>query len=610
MSTSENIAVARRVDELEAAVSGLQLVWVRARLIVYGRQDEPDYLTVAEVLDASEADPVPVKLREIDGLELLIDPVSRVRCLRHTLSPEGQAAFDEIKSRARLVDVPITCHEKQVEAIRSNRLTTAAIGGNRSGKSYILLWWLFWRWMLRGGQGRLFWWVSPNIEKIFSQGLYALAGQLARGGGVWPDALMLLPPKGIPTGSKRLRIDMIDGSVIEFKHGAGDGGNLKSANITDMVIDELGEIDKVGNYKQATVRVSQTGGRVAVATTRVRGHWMQEEIIAKAATSPNTIYLTEFDLFDSPWLTLARIYALFLNFPSLTEKQLEAHVLPAEDKRAACLEVIKDPASLREHFGIETQGSRLMWTNWRDDYVYSSDKHRHAELFVSRDGAAVRFVNITEQVLGTMWKRANREGRKFSRWVGVDANVRGHAVIFELFGEGASVAEAVANRKSWTVLVVDEVQVDGTAKQLGAQIEKQAGKSPIYIDPTAAMSGNAARGSGGTTDAAVLRKLGFDVDAANGVAADGKVNHIDQVQSRDAMSQLMADGRLLVHERCTGLLDAMHNDLAKPDGKIDKRSGVNSESDFRSGYSDSCRYGLWPLLRQMNRAEKSDRAST
>jgi hypothetical protein len=609
MATAENISIVRRVDELEAQVRQLQLVYVRTTIVVLGRQEEPEYLTVDEVLAAAEHEPEPVELRRVPDLEALIDPVNRTRRLRHQLSPEGQAAFDDIKSRARLVDLPITCHEKQLSAILSNKLTTAAIGGNQAGKSFFLVFWFFRRWLMRGGQGHRFFWQADSIDKLFAQGIYCIAGQLAQGGGVWPDELMRLPEKGIPTGSKKLRIDMIDGSVVEFKHGSGDGGNVKSATVWDYVIDELGEVKKIGNYKQACVRVMKTGGRVAVATTRVRGHWLEDEIFKKAAVSPQTTHLCEFDLFDSPFLTLARIYALFLNDSTLTVKQLEDVVLPAADKRSACLSVIKDPRSLREHFGIEVQGSRLMWPNWSDEFIYNSNERRHAELFVSRDGEAVRLVNITEAVLGTLWVKANREGRRFSRWVGVDANVRGHAVVLELFGEGRSVAEAVANVNTWTVLVVDEIQVDGTTQQLGEQIKKQVGLAPIFIDPTAAMTGHVSRGSGDTNDAAVLRRMGFDVQPANGARQDGKVNHLEQVPSRDAMSQLMAEGRLRVHERCVGFIEAMHKDVARPDGKIDKRSGVSSESDFLSGFSDAGRYGMWPLLRKMGKANpiKPDR---
>lgn len=599
MATAENIAIARRVDAIDASAAGLQLVHVRTTIVVYGRQEEPRYLTASEVIAAAEREPEPVELRRYHDLDVLIDPVTQARKCKQRLSEAGRAEFDELASRARVVDVIISCHDYQERSILSDKLTTAVVGGNRAGKSMALVWWLFRRWLLRGGAGRVFWWVAPNIEKLFSQGLYAIAGNLARGGGRWPDELMVLPAKGIPTSSKMLRLQMLDGSVIEFKHGAADGGNLKSANVTDIVIDELGEIDKVGNYKQATVRVSQTGGRVATATTRVRGHWMQAEILDRAKTSPASVGVEDFSLFASPWMTNAAILALFLNDNTLTERQLEDEVLPSDDYRAKCLEIIRSPHSLREHFGIETQGGRLMWTHWTESLVYSSASKRHATLVVG----GRKLVNITAAVMGSMWPKQHREGRVFPVFAGVDFNVRGHAVVLELFGEGSDVTAAVKNRSSWHVLACDEVQVDGTTLALAQQLKEQAGACAVWHDPHGA-KGHAARGSGDSTDADELRRSGHVAAAANGTDQQGRSHRLPELDSRNVLHRLMAEGRFLVHSRCSGLLDAMRNDLAKPDGSMDKRSSPNSESDFRSGYSDSARYAVWPLFRDVVHADR------
>lgn len=599
MATVENIAVGRRIEAIEASVRNLQLVWVRTTIVVYDRQVEPDYLTVGEVLDAAVNEPEPIELRRIPDLELLIDPITRTRKLRHRQDAAGQAEFDELKSRALLVDIEISCHEAQLDAILSKSLTTAAIGGNRAGKSMILLWWLFRRWMLRGGPGRIFWWISPSIEKRFAQGVYAIAGQLALGGGRWPDALMVLPKKGIPQSARSPRITMLDGSVIDFKHAAHDGGNLKSENVVDIVLDELGEIDDPDNFHQAKIRVSQTGGCVATATTRKRGHWMDDEITKLAQEAgPEVVRMAEFDLFHSPWMTFARIWQLFLNDRTLTRRQLEHEVLPATDKRAKCLELVKNPKSLREHFGIETAGERLMWSQWRDDFIYSSRHRRHDELHVHRDGAAVRLVNITAAVLA---RRLPNEAQSFAAWAGVDFNVRGHAVILEIFGEGSSPEAALANEASWTLLVSDEVQVDGTTTQLAEAIKQRAGVVPVFYDPHGA-KGHAARGTGSSTDADAIKLVGLVPRPANGSTfKNGKttVNHLSQIDSRNVMHGLMQGGRFYVHERCTGVLDAMHNDLAKPDGTIDKRSSPDSASDLRSGFSDSVRYGVWPVFKSL-----------
>jgi hypothetical protein len=63
------------------------------------------------------------------------------------------------------------------------------------------------------------------------------------------------------------------------------------------------------------------------------------------------------------------------------------------------------------------------------------------------------------------------------------------------------------------------------------------------------------------------------------------------------MHVLMAGRRYCVHERCVGVIDAMKKDQRLADGRMDKRSSPDSDTDLRSGYSDSVRYGAWPVFK-------------
>lgn len=612
MTTAENIAASRRVRVLEQAINSQALLWIRTTIVVCERVEEPAYLTVGEVLEAAEHEPEVREVRRFADLELLIDPVSQTRKLRHKLSPAGREGFDRLRSHAkvRLIDVEIRCHEAQVAAILSDAPTVAAFGGNRSGKTVILQWWLFRRWMLRGGppgtngKPRVFWWVGPDWTKVIEEGVYGMAGPDGLGGGLWPDPVFL-DLKPIPLTKKNPAISLIDGSKLVFKHanhsGKKAGSNLKSANVVDAAVDELGAITSEANWHQVQIRVSQTGGHVAASTTRVPNHWSHASITERAKeVGADVIGVFQFDVFDNPWMTFSRIWQLFLNDRTISRHQLEHVILPADDPKAAALGVITNPKSLREHLGIETATSPFMWAEWTDALIYTGTARRHTTIDIYRDERPIRLLNITREVLARHWPRATREGHRFDCFAGVDFNVRGHAVILELFGEGKTPNEAIANEASWTVLVAEEVQVDGTTLALAKQLRAQSGgPAPVWYDGHGA-TGHAARGTGnGTTDADILRQEGFTAGPTNGTNQDGKPLRLSQIDSRNVMHGLMKAGRFYVHERCVGLIDAMHNDMRLPDGRIDKRSSPDSDSDFRSGFSDAARYAIWPIFRAM-----------
>src|SRR5690606_10607994 len=66
---ADNVAFGQRVDAVDRTVNGLKLVWVRTTLVVYGRQPEPEYMSLAEVKKAAVREPKPVELRRVPDLE-------------------------------------------------------------------------------------------------------------------------------------------------------------------------------------------------------------------------------------------------------------------------------------------------------------------------------------------------------------------------------------------------------------------------------------------------------------------------------------------------------------------------------------------------------------
>jgi hypothetical protein len=614
----ENVAFASRVEEAERAVVDQELLCVRTTLVICDRGDEPDYLTPAEVLEAAKRIALHPPIRVVErrpDLCLLIDPVAGTRKLRHAQrTPEKLAAFDALVAEARVIDVEIRCHPKQVDAILSDAPVSATFGGNRAGKTRGGGgWWLFRRWMLRGGaingDPAVFWWVNPEITKAIEFGAWLIAGPNCMGGGMWPDEVFAAF-KPITKKSKDPSLTLIDGSRIDFHHahhsGEQAGSNLKSANVRDIVVDEAGAIRNKQNWQQLLVRVSQSGGSVSAATTRVRNHWSTSEIEGNTSSA---VVTREIDLFDNPWMSYAAIYQLFLADQTFTDRQLaEILEFPREEQAAACRAKITRPESLLEHLGVAVEAADRLWTEWTGEHVVTDRETQHPTLIVTgEDGRALKLINCTALMLAAKWPamrdRMREEGRPMpGTWAGMDFNFCGHATTFELFGEGRNATEAYANQASWRVLVNSEVEVQGPTLKLAEALRKSTGGSiPIWCDPTGAMSGHDARGTGGSTDVAELLKAGFTAAPCNGYkpAPSGQPRqpqHLSLVDSRNVCHRLMHEGRLYVHARCTGLLDALEHD------KPTKTSGVNSVSDRRSGWSDAMRYGLvkvfWHLLKR------------
>lgn len=609
MTTRENIALARRVADLEDAIGASELLLVRTTLVVVGRGDEPRWAEPGNAIHAADRPPSLVVLERRPDLQLLMHPASGARVLRHDLDASGLLEFDALAGDARLVDVEITCHRKQVPAILATAPTHCTTGGNRSGKSRVLAWWLFRRWMLRGHaasdeglrghvSAALFWWLAPTLNYAYQYGVELLAGPRGRGGGLWPDEVFA-SLRGVSEHDHAPRLDLIDGSTLAFLHGHHSGNsagdNVISANVTDAAIDELARIKSVETYQQVQARVSQSGGRVAIATTRKRGHWLRTEIEDVAADSAGAVEVSTIDIFDNPWMTRAACWKLLLSDGTYNANTLRG-VLAADDIDAAARDAIKRPRSRMEHLGLEDSDALLLWPEWRNDYIYPQTG-RQTRLVVEGDDGPRTLIDITRHVLARQWPREAARGERFDAWAGTDWNVNARAVVMQVFGEptsagpsSARVASAVANRASWHVLVVGESASTGTTKAHAKALRERHGLMPVWCDPHGAR-GDEARGSEDSTDIGEFRRAGFPIAPAGGVDRQGRHIHIPRTDSHNVVHHMMAGGRLRVSPECEGLLDALRHEEVTP-----KRAAVDSLSDSRSGYTDALKYGLWPMF--------------
>lgn len=584
MTTRENVAIERRVLDLEAQVIGGEPVRVRTTIRLYRRGDEVPCHTIADVRDNAELKPVVVFEASAPDLDVIIEPVTGVHLIRSgPVDPE----FDELAEGVRIVDVPISCHADQVEQILDAVGINATTGGARAGKTRILIWWLFRQWLLRGhGVGpdferaATFWWLREDSLKLYKHAVKWLLD-------LWPPSLFEGSIPGESTQGPKLH--MVGGSVIEFHHmqfsGKLAGINLRSESVDALVVDELSAVNNQEGWRELLNRVAQTGGPIATAYTPSIDHWSNVVIEDAAQDSGGTIKLRTVDQYQNVWWPRARIYLAYLKDAALTQLQL-LEVLKSADPKATARRLIKDPRLLAKYFGVKITSGNVLWSEWDADACVVSHPLGVMD-YLEVDGE--QLPNITALAVGEYFGRQG-EGIKLAG--GIDFNVNpGSLVVFAVFGD----------MRAPVIYVCDEVLNEGTTGSSATAFAKAYPDLCAHCDPTGAQSyRHKSHGPKSMSNAEEMRLHGLGCRAANGTKA-GSPQHLPQLDSINAMHRLMRHGErglLLVDERCTGVRRALKDMKAKPDGTIYKVSGRNSLSDIVSGPGDALRYGLWPALRE------------
>lgn len=580
MSTKENTAIARRVDALARELAVLEPLRISTVLEVYDRGPEPRCATVREVIEAAADRPRPRLVERIEDLDCLIDAETGVHVLRHEVD---EAAYDEAAAGVRHIVVRIPCHPAQVALIRSCLPLTETRGGARAGKTRIAVWWLFRQWLLRGhgvddehDEPAKFWWVREDTEKLYE---YAIQPLLQ----LWPAEVFV--GKQPTETTRKPKLHLIDRSSVAFRHANFSGGkagtNLRSANVEAVVVDEKSAIHNQENWREILNRVSQTGGPIFTATTPAAGHW--SEVDAEGDDAGGTVYVASVDRFQNPWITFPSLLSDMLKERLVTAAQMAERILPAADQVEAAKALIVQPDARRSWLGQLVPAGLPLWREWSDDLIVRDGELVRDSLTVDGWG---RLPCITQHVLGRFFVREDRP-RPGKVFIGQDFNVNPCAgAILQIFGHAHQ-------RESWHVLVIDEVAVEGPTATYAAALAKRYPRIVGWCDPTGAMPGrHASHGAKSSTDAAELDRAGHYVQPANGRERN-KVKHLPQKDSINVMHRLHRERRLLVHARCTGVLEAMRTMQARPDGTIDKVSGRNSRSDQVSAYGDAVRYGVW-----------------
>jgi len=580
MPRVEDRSVRDRIADVEQLTSRLEPLHVQTEILVM-RRHEPwaaaGIRTVEDIEALLSFDPVPEVIDRRRDLDLLIDPKTGARKLRHLT--EDKEGFDAIAAQCELVRITITVHEAQLPALLSPAGVVAVLGGNRSGKTRIGLYWLIRQWMLRGQAAAndkpaaVFWLLAPTDPKAWKRLVRGLAPLI-------PAALRV---GDLPRShrSARMVITMIDGCEIEALNTYGDGDNLKSENVHGILFDEAGACRHPGNWQQCQSRTSQTGAPVMLDTTPKPGHWAYEEIVLQEPHAGGAIQVFHLDLFHNPWMTTPRIWHLLIRDTTLTQHELEEQVLPTPDPAAACREIVTSPRALREHFGVWTADGIVLWSEWTPAVAAACTRAGQG-VWINGLG---ELEPVTAQAAAGVTHFAGLDLEEVEVLGGQDFNVNPQTtVIVQVLG-------LPEDPSTWVLYVADEVQTQGTIELHGEKLTRTWPGLVMACDPT----GDIPRRKQGATDgdeAARLRDMGLHCHSCVGRGR----RMASSKPSINLLHWLMKSRRLVIHLRCKNLIKALQVQQARPDGRIAKRAGTNSPSDKASAPTDALRYIAWALF--------------
>lgn len=570
MPSKHEWEAAESLERLRTVFEAPVLLWVRTRILVHGRA-------------AKGAQPCPCcgskKARiveEREDLELLVDRVTGERRLRSQV--QNKAGFDALTAVAKEVVIPLRCYKPQLRTmldVKSKVL--AAFGGARSGKTTVASYWLVRQWMLKGGRGAKFWWVSPQrsqtmigVEKLatgeFSDRPQPPAFPLG------PDGRPLLVvswPETERAGSQRLV--MIDGSVIALQHASRPtGGNLKGSNVQAIVADEACEIKHRPNWTVMLGRLTDSGGSLFAASTPHGGHWLKEDVVDAQKTSKD-IHVEHLSVRENPWMAKADVVRMIAACRDENEVRREVDGL-----------WVSDTGNLWIHFDVSRHTV--------DDPSFNMLRDRQ---------------DLTAQACRAHWKGGNPYNRGMRTTdppfvLGQDFNVNPMStVVAKVFGDPRK-------PRTWGVYVLDVVQTSHSDTWKHGQWMRSEkcregrvsyANVPIACDSTGCnYDPTRVKGSSVHTSSAAktLVNLGFDARAC-ALSDKGYPQNPRLLDSISLMHALMREDRILVHgTRASDLLRALQEQQVTPKGLPVKVS--HTASDKLSGPIDALRYLCWALF--------------
>lgn len=523
----------------------------------------------------------------INDLELLVDRVTGERRLRRDVV--NKQRFDELAKEARRIEIPIRCYRNQLSLIISEEhKIIQALAGNRAGKTTCGVYWFIRQWMLKGGKGAVFWWVSPQraqtqigVRKLvtgeYTDRFSPPAFPMDKYGKPilaisWPDS---------ERATKQV-IRMLDGSIIALQHASKpEGDNLKGNNVQAILVDETCAIKHKANWTVLLARLIDSRGSIFSATTPKPGHWLKEQVV-DASTTNKDILLVNLSSRDNPWISQDEV-----------ERTIKASNDTGEVSREIDGQWVSDNGNLWVHF---------------DPRKHTVDEIHFNMIKDQKD--------ITSKAVRDWWKGQNPYVKSVRcvnpKYVaGMDVNCNPMtAVICKIFGN-------TDNPKDWGIYVVDVVQQFKTETwKFGDYLKSESCRQgrvsyegiPIALDPTACnhdptMTRDKAI-KFGKNAGKTLAELGFDARSAN-YSKKGASVGISRHATTGLLQNLMREGRLIINAtRCDALYRALTEQQNDGNGLAVKES--HTSSDKLSSPIDALAYLAWALFHKEELGEKKE----
>lgn len=582
-------------DRLLETLDGPRILWIHRPILLHDRSNNGAVC----LCGCNSRRAVEIDRRE--HIDLLVSTISGARVL---LTPEDseekRTRFHEIAKRAKRVDAPIRCYDKQLPFILDRRHKIQVFfGGARGGKTSAGVEWFADAIYLLGGPGAQLWWVAPTREKTHIGVRKLVLGEKTDRSvrPVIPREMILSHPKNWRTQDQVIRL--IDGTQIYLKYGGRDGGNLKGDPAQRIFIDELCELDHDANFQICLDRLTDSGGQLGGATTPIAGHWAKEKIADKGLT------YKECAVAEAEGKTVHIIAETASAFDNPFQDPAEVM------RRVEAGGGKEDPKIRREVYGEWVGAGPTMWP---DFWVKPQGDPRtcHLESGPWRDVHHWGLVNVGNVAARNIFPDLAEPIKDIG---GMDFNIWPMSTLVAQVAVPQGLDQN--DPANWILFVMDEVIKRGTVHDFAHFLATKAGAYrklepnhfaglKIICDATGAQH-NPPESHGLTqrasTLASAMNDKGFDCRPCHYSAKGNPVNpsKMDQVS---LLHKLMRDRikhkgkvwpRLVVHsERCHKLIHGLQTQESDDKGLPLKESGT--ASDRLSGPIDALLYLAWGVF--------------
>lgn len=527
-------------------------------------------------------------------LSLYIDRITGKRVRPERLTPEQRAKIEAVAER---VHIPLRVSRKQLPLLFGDGGRKDLVSGSaRAGKSQVTLYAFAREWLLRGGKGVHLWLVAPRRVMAFELMRKAIYGD-DTAPPVLPEALF----NSIPSSEHKTRAKMVDGTLLSLRHlAAKRGTNLKSDSVAAVLVDEAAEMSDRDQLNAVEQRVHTTRGRLLMATTPTKNHWLRElvrdpcvawEKMPQVERDANPTHTGRYwrysslGMVDNPWVD-----------PVHTYREMQAKGGES------------DPSVQRDYLGIWSGSSGPLWRSFAltDHVLYN-------EFRDLQEWDEMRRRDITPVVAGKLFGSANPgyaglRAANLRHFGGMDVNISPHSTVLLQI---AADPDEPTNRDRWTVVVWDMLQTfhgDATvhadalhSKRFARMVRRDsdgetyrgigiiADATAINHDPTAHRYGGDPRGL-----VQVFGRKGFDLRPPLYTDRDRPANP-HRADSYLLLHKLMREKRLLIHSRCQPLIDALLEQEDSGDGTTPVKVSHN-RSDRISSSVDALRMATWAVF--------------